>query len=106
MEGRMTVRNMSVEAGARTGIFAPDEKTYEFVKGAAEVPNRWDMGRSQRYWAKLHSDDAAEFDREVTLSVNELPPLVTWGTSLEQVVSITGPITSVPMHRLCSFVTV
>ena len=92
MEGRMTVCNMSVEAGARTGIIAPDEKTYEFLKARPKSPKgkRWD--EAVRHWETLRSDDAAQFDREVTMSVNELPPLVTWGTSPEQVVSIMGRV--------------
>src|SRR5216684_4503062 len=92
MEGRMTVCNMSAEAGARTGIIAPDEKTYEFLKGRPKSPKGRTWEEAMRYWATLRSDDAAQFDREVMLSVNELPPLVTWGTSPEQVVSITGRV--------------
>jgi 3-isopropylmalate/(R)-2-methylmalate dehydratase large subunit len=92
MEGRMTVCNMSVEAGARTGIIAPDQKTYEFLKGRPKSPKGRIWDDAVRYWETLHSDDAAQFDREVTLNVNELPPLVTWGTSPEQVVSITGRV--------------
>jgi len=92
MEGRMTVCNMSAEAGARTGIIAPDEKTYEFLKGRPKSPKGKTWDEAMRYWETLRSDDAAQFDREVTLSANELPPLVTWGTSPEQVVSITGRV--------------
>lgn len=92
MEGRMTVCNMSVEAGARTGIIAPDEKTYEFLKGRPKSPKGKTWDEAVRYWETLRSDERAQFHREVTLSVNELPPLVTWGTSPEQVVSITGRV--------------
>jgi 3-isopropylmalate/(R)-2-methylmalate dehydratase large subunit len=92
MEGRMTVCNMSVEAGARTGIIAPDEKTCEFLKGRPKSPKGKTWDEALHYWETLRSDDAARFDREVTLSVNELPPLVTWGTSPEHVVSITGRV--------------
>jgi len=73
LEGRMTVCNMSIEAGARAGMVAPDDKTFD-------------------YWETLHSDDGAFFDREVKLDAAKLPPLVTWGTNPEQVVAITGHV--------------
>ena len=92
VEGRMTVCNMSVEAGARTGIIAPDEKTYQFLEGRPRSPKGKTWDEAIRYWETLHSDDAAEFDREVRLDVSELPPLVTWGTSPEQVSSIAGRV--------------
>jgi 3-isopropylmalate/(R)-2-methylmalate dehydratase large subunit len=87
MEGRMTICNMSVEAGARTGIIAPDEKTYEFLEGRPKSPKGKTWDEAMRYWQTLRSDEAAQFDREVRLEVSELPPLVTWGTSPEQVTS-------------------
>ena len=92
MEGRMTVCNMSIEGGARAGLIAPDEKTYEFLKGRPKAPKgaAWDM--AQRYWETLHSDDGAHFDHEITLDAAQLPPIVTWGTSPEDVVSITGTV--------------
>ena len=92
MEGRMTVCNMSVEAGARTGIIAPDEKTYEFLKGRPKAPTgeAWDEAR--RYWDTLRSGPNAQFDDEFRLSVSNLPPLVTWGTNPEQVSSIEGRV--------------
>jgi 3-isopropylmalate/(R)-2-methylmalate dehydratase large subunit len=92
MEGRMTICNMAVEAGARTGIIAPDEKTFEFLKGRPKSPNGRMWDEAMRYWATLHSDVSAEFDREVRLDVSALPPLVTWGTNPEQVISISGRI--------------
>ena len=92
MEGRMTVCNMSVEAGARTGIIAPDEKTYEFLKDRPKSPKGKTWDEAMRYWETLRSDEAAQFDREVRLNASELPPLVTWGTSPEQVTSITGRV--------------
>lgn len=90
MEGRMTVCNMSIEGGARAGLIAPDEKTYEFLKGRPRAPKgaAWDM--AQAYWETLHTDDGAHFDREVKLDAANLPPIVTWGTSPEDVVAITG----------------
>jgi 3-isopropylmalate/(R)-2-methylmalate dehydratase large subunit len=92
MEGRMTVCNMAIEAGARTGIIAPDERTYAFLKGRPKSPKgeMWDA--AMRYWETLRSDEAAPFDREVRLDVGALPPLVTWGTSPEQVITITGRV--------------
>jgi len=92
IEGRMTVCNMSVEAGARTGIIAPDEKTFEFLKGRPKSPKGKAWDQAVRYWETLQSDDEAQFDREIRLNVSELPPLVTWGTSPEQVISITGRV--------------
>ena len=90
MEGRMTMCNMSIEGGARAGMVAPDEKTYAYLKGRPKAPqgNAWDAARL--YWDNLHSDDGAAFDREIRLDAAKLPPLVTWGTSPEDVVSVTG----------------
>ena len=92
MEGRMTVCNMSVEAGAKAGFIAPDEKTYAYVKGRPKAPKgkMWDDAR--RYWETLPTDDGAFFDREVKLDAAKLPPIVTWGTSPEQVSSVTGRV--------------
>ena len=92
MEGRMTVCNMAVEAGARTGIIAPDEKTFEYLKGRPKSPTGTVWDEAMRYWETLHSDDDAEFDREVRLDASALAPLVTWGTNPEQVVAVTGRI--------------
>src|SRR4029450_8537939 len=92
MERRMTVCNMSVEAGARTGIIAPDEKTYEFLKDRPESPQGEAWGEAMRYGEPLRSSETAQFDREVRLDASALPPLVTWGTSPEQVTSITGRV--------------
>jgi 3-isopropylmalate/(R)-2-methylmalate dehydratase large subunit len=92
MEGRMTVCNMAVEAGARTGIIAPDEKTFEYLKGRPKSPTGKLWDEAMRYWETLHSDDEAEFDREVRLDVSALAPLVTWGTNPEQVITVTGRI--------------
>jgi 3-isopropylmalate/(R)-2-methylmalate dehydratase large subunit len=92
MEGRMTVCNMSVEAGARTGIMAPDEKTYEYLKDRPKSPGGKMWDEAMHYWETLHSDEGAEFDREVRLDVSALPPLVTWGTNPEQVTSINGRV--------------
>ena len=92
MEGRMTVCNMSVEAGAKAGFIAPDEKAYDYLKGRPKAPKGrlWDEAR--RYWETLPTDDGAQFDREVKLDAAKLPPIVSWGTSPEQVTSITGRV--------------
>jgi 3-isopropylmalate/(R)-2-methylmalate dehydratase large subunit len=79
MEGRMTVCNMSIEAGARTGIIAPDEKTYKFLKDRPKSPKGRMWDEAVRYWETLRSDEGAQFDREVRLNVGELPPLVHLG---------------------------
>jgi 3-isopropylmalate/(R)-2-methylmalate dehydratase large subunit len=92
MEGRMTVCNMSVEAGAKAGFIAPDEKTYDYLKGRPKAPRDKDWDAAMRYWQTLHSDDSAHFDREIRLDAAKLPPLVTWGTSPEQVTSIAGRV--------------
>jgi 3-isopropylmalate/(R)-2-methylmalate dehydratase large subunit len=92
MEGRMTVCNMSVEGGAKAGFIAPDEKAYEFLKGRPKSPKGAAWDNAMRYWETLVSDDGAHFDREIRLDAAKLPPLVTWGTSPEQVTSITGRV--------------
>lgn len=92
MEGRMTVCNMSVEGGAKAGFIAPDEKAYEFLKDRPKAPKGKAWDDAIRYWETLRSDDGAFFDREVKLDAARLPPLVTWGTSPEQVISVTGRV--------------
>src|ERR1043165_3337338 len=92
MEGRMTVCNMSVEGGAKAGFIAPDEKAFAYLKDRPRSPQgkRWD--EAMRYWERLRSDEGAHFDREIRLDAAKLPPLVTWGTSPEQVISVTGRV--------------
>ena len=90
MEGRMTVCNMSIEGGARAGLVAPDEKTFAYLKDRPKSPKGAQWDAAMRYWEKLHSDDGAHFDREIRLDAANLPPIVTWGTSPEDVASITG----------------
>jgi 3-isopropylmalate/(R)-2-methylmalate dehydratase large subunit len=92
MEGRMTVCNMSIEGGARAGMIAPDEKTYAFIKGRPKAPKgaAWEM--AMNYWRTLHTDEGAHFDRVVRLDATKLPPIVSWGTSPEDVVSISGVV--------------
>ncbi len=92
MEGRMTVCNMTIEGGARAGMIAPDEKTFEFLKGRPKSPKggAWEM--AMKYWETLHSDEGAHFDKEIHLDAASLPPTLTWGTSPEDVVAITGTV--------------
>ena len=92
MEGRMTVCNMSIEGGARAGLIAPDEKTFAYLEGRPRVPKGAAWQHALRYWETLHSDEDAHFDSEIRLDAAKLPPTVTWGTSPEDVVSITGAI--------------
>ena len=92
MEGRMTVCNMSIEGGARAGMIAPDEKTYAFLKGRPKAPKGAAWDAAMAYWATLSSDEGAHFDREIRLDAAKLPPIVTWGTSPEDVVSIAGHV--------------
>jgi 3-isopropylmalate/(R)-2-methylmalate dehydratase large subunit len=92
LEGRMTVCNMSVEGGAKAGFIAPDEKTYGYLKGRPKAPKGRTWDEAMRYWETLRSDAGAHFDREIRLDAANLPPLVTWGTSPEQVISITGRV--------------
>jgi 3-isopropylmalate/(R)-2-methylmalate dehydratase large subunit len=92
MEGRMTVCNMSVEGGAKAGFIAPDEKAYAYLKDRPKSPKGKAWDEAMRYWETLRSDDGAHFDREIRLDAAKLPPLVTWGTSPEQVISVTGRV--------------
>jgi 3-isopropylmalate/(R)-2-methylmalate dehydratase large subunit len=88
MEGRMTVCNMSIEAGARAGLIAPDETTFAYVKGRSHAPKGAAWDEAVLAWNELHSDDDAVFDREVTLDATKLRPFVTWGTNPAQGVTI------------------
>ena len=92
MEGRMTVCNMSIEGGARAGLVAPDQKTYDYLKGRPKAPKGADWDAALRYWDTLKSDEGAHFDRVVKLDAAKLPPLLTWGTSPEDVTTITGNV--------------
>lgn len=92
MEGRMTVCNMSIEAGARAGLIAPDQKTFDYVEGRPRAPKGEAFEMAKAYWETLRSDDDAVFDSEITLDAADLPPIVTWGSSPEDVVSVTGVV--------------
>ncbi|WP_373084262.1 3-isopropylmalate dehydratase large subunit [Sneathiella sp.] len=92
MEGRMTLCNMTIEAGARAGLVAPDETTFEYVKGRPYAPKAGAYEQAVAYWKTLKSDDGAHFDKEVVLDAADLVPYVTWGTSPEDALPITGYI--------------
>lgn len=90
MEGRMTVCNMSIEAGARAGMIAPDETTFEYIMRRPRAPKGEMLEKAIAYWKTLKSDEGAHYDTVVTLDANELVPSVTWGSSPEDVVPVTG----------------
>jgi len=92
MEGRMTVCNMAIEAGARAGLVAVDEKTIEYVKGRLLAPTGVEWAMATKEWSNLHSDPDAHFDTVVELDASQILPQVTWGTSPEMVLDITGHV--------------
>ena len=92
MEGRMTVCNMAIEGGARAGLIAPDEKTYEYVKGRPHAPKGAQWEAALAWWQTLHSDEGAHWDKVVTLRGEDIAPVVTWGTSPEDVLPITARV--------------
>ena len=92
MEGRMTVSNMTIEAGARAGLVAPDDKTFAYLKGRPMAPQGAQWDAAVAYWRTLKSDDGAAYDREVRIDAADIAPQVTWGTSPEDVVPITGVV--------------
>ena len=94
MEGRMTVCNMTIEGGARAGLIAPDETTFEYIKGKPMAPKAGQYEAAVNFWKTLPSDEGATYDKEVTLDVSEIVPQVTWGTSPEDVAPITGKVPS------------
>ncbi len=92
MEGRMTICNMSIEAGARAGLIAPDETTFAYLKGREFAPSGAEFERATAYWKTLGSDMDAHFDKVVTLKGEEIEPQVTWGTNPAQVVPLSGRV--------------
>ena len=85
IEERMTVCNMTIEAGARAGLIAPDEKTFEYFKNKPMSPKGQTWDKALAYWKTLYSDDGCKFDKEINLDAQEIEPLVTWGTSPQDV---------------------
>jgi 3-isopropylmalate/(R)-2-methylmalate dehydratase large subunit len=92
MEGRMTVCNMSIEAGAKAGLVAPDDATFAYVEGRPYAPKGVDWERALDEWRSLVTDEGAKFDREVVLDAYEIRPHVSWGTNPGQVTSIDGAV--------------
>ena len=92
MEGRMTVCNMAIEGGARAGLIAPDEKTFEYVKGRPHAPKGATWEAALAYWKTLKSDEGAHYDKIVRLNAADIAPVVTWGTSPEDVLAITDVV--------------
>jgi 3-isopropylmalate/(R)-2-methylmalate dehydratase large subunit len=92
MEGRMTICNMTIEGGARAGMMAPDETTFAYIKDRPRAPKGAALDMARRYWETLPSDEGAHFDREVRLDGGNLPPIVSWGSSPEDVVAVTGTV--------------
>ena len=94
IEGRLTVSNMSIEAGARAGLIAPDDKTFAYLEGRPMAPKGADWDAAVAYWKTLPTDDGAVFDKSVTINAADVAPTVTWGTSPEDVVPVSGTVPS------------
>ncbi|MGG7645438.1 3-isopropylmalate dehydratase large subunit [Rhodovulum sp. YNF3179] len=92
MEGRMTVCNMAIEGGARAGLIAPDEKTFDYVMGRPHAPKGAQWEAALDYWRTLRSDEGAHYDKVITLDAGKIAPVVTWGTSPEDVLPIDGVV--------------
>ncbi|WP_449393295.1 3-isopropylmalate dehydratase large subunit [Eoetvoesiella caeni] len=99
MEGRMTLCNMAIEAGARVGLVAVDEKTIDYVRGRPLAPKGDEWNRAAAYWRTLHSDEGAQFDRSLEVDATALRPMVSWGTSPEMVVPVDGRIPNPALQR-------
>ncbi|WP_136658194.1 3-isopropylmalate dehydratase large subunit [Nitratireductor sp. XY-223] len=92
MEGRMTVCNMTIEGGARAGLIAPDDKAFDYLKNRPMAPKGDHWEKAVEHWRTLQTDEGAQFDRTVVLDAQHLPPIVSWGSSPEDVVSVTGHV--------------
>ena len=109
MEARMSISNMAIEAGARAGLIAPDEVTFEYLKGRPMCPTGDEWDKAVEYWKSLVSDEGADFDKTIEIDAKDIAPTVTWGTSPQDVAPVTG---TVPMinaegndeaRRVCFF---
>ena len=92
MEERMTICNMTIEAGAKAGLIAPDQKTFDYLKGKPKSPKEDNWSKALTFWKTLYSDVDSKFDKEITIKASDIEPLVTWGTSPQDVASITGNV--------------
>ena len=90
MEARMSISNMAIEAGARAGVIAPDEVTYEYLKGRPMSPTGEEWDRAVEYWNSLKSDEGAVYDETIIIEAKDIAPTVTWGTSPQDVAPVTG----------------
>nr|WP_321461613.1 3-isopropylmalate dehydratase large subunit [uncultured Cohaesibacter sp.] len=90
MEGRMTICNMTIEGGARAGLIAPDQKTFDYIKGRPKAPTGANWDKALEFWKTLYTDEGAHFDTVIELDASSLPPIVSWGTSPENVTTIDG----------------
>ena len=92
MEGRMTICNMSIEGGARAGLIAPDEKTFEYIMGRPYAPKKEDWDKAIKFWKTLPTEEDAFYDKEIIIKASDISPQVTWGTSPQDVAPISGKI--------------
>lgn len=100
MEARMSISNMAIEAGARAGIIPPDDVTYAYLKGRPMCPTGEEWDKAVQYWNSLRSDEGAHYDQTILIDAKDIAPTVTWGTSPQDVVPITGkvPMIADPAH--------
>ena len=94
MEARMTICNMSIEAGARAGLISPDQITFDYIKGRPYAPKDSHWDQAVEYWSSLPSDNDAHYDHEIVINSSEIDPMVTWGTSPEDVIAVNGTVPS------------
>ena len=92
MEERMTICNMTIEAGAKAGLIAPDQKTFDYLKGKPKSPKGDNWNKALIFWKTLYSDRDSKFNKEISINANDIEPLVTWGTSPQDVASVTGNV--------------
>jgi len=92
MEERMTICNMTIEAGAKAGLIAPDQKTFDYLKGKPKSPKEDNWNKALTFWQTLYSDLDSKFDKEITINASDIEPLVTWGTSPQDIASVTGNV--------------